>query len=432
MDDLGIQPRTIAPIRDVARLLADKPLGAAAQRVVTLYDLHGSHDDEASDALDALYQSMRALDTDHDGALSVSEVGSYADLVSEAYEAIATNDRLGDSPALPPPLPAQPVQSKPGTASIAVRPCLDLGRRAIVLTLWTGRGARYAYDRSRPLIDAIEPDALMLHTDPTALTSAGAKLNADIRRDYGTGMGLLWATQGDGYGPDPSRVWASCARAAERERVESLMSNCEVAFKSPKRGATVADRDALARRCLLAMRVAAPSLHLSFTTYDGLWNAPRPDGRGSWGGHSTFPRAGFLGDGTPLSAYADQVYTAASATATVPATYEHAVNRFGRADASLVVGRRQHQLSPVVESWIYLQGHHADAANICYLAEQRRISCAWAAPGRLDANGVIGLRAAAELARRNLTVSAFQRIAGLKDDGVCGPKTLAALGISAT
>jgi len=433
MLDLGIQERTMETLRDASKRVTNSRFTQPLKDIVTHYDLHGSHDDGLAQRVDDLFLDLTAVDTNADGTLSAEEAGSDAYWLDRVYDAIRTNDRAGDVPLVSPQAKAtSSAQSKP-SATPVVRPCLDLGRRAIVLTCWSGRGARYAFEKARPVIEAAHVDAVMLHTDPYALAHGGGKeLNAYILSLY-PWLKIFWATYGDAYGPDPSRPWAACSHEAERlGNVESLMSNCEVAWKNPKRGATVADRDALAHRCVGAMRAAAPSLHLSFTTYDGLFNIRRPDGQGTWGGHSTFPTKGFLGEGSPQTAYADQVYIAASASPDKPAQYTHAVNRFGRADLSQKRGRELHAIGAQVEPWMYLQVHSSDPAAICYLAEQRRISCAWAAPGRLDANGVIGLRAAAELARRNLTVSAFQRIAGLKDDGVCGPKTLAALGISAT
>lgn len=432
MLDLGIQERTMDVLHDASKRLVSKRFTPAVQNIVTQFDLHGSHDDGLARAVDDLFLDLTALDVNEDGDLSEKEAGPDAYWLDRIYDAIRTNDRAGDVPTIvEAPKSTSPAQSKPG-AGTHMRSCLDIGRRALVLTCWSGRGARYAFDKARPAIEAIHPDAVMLHTDPYALAhGGGAELNRYILSLY-PWLKILWATYGDAYGPDPSRPWAACAHEAERlGNVESLMSNCEVAWKNPKRGATLADREALAHRAVNAMRAAAPTLHLSFTTYDGLFNIRRPDGQGTWGGHGTFPTKGFLGEGSAITSYADQVYVAASATPETPAQYEHAVNRFGRADLSQKRGRELHAIGPQVEPWVYMQVHHSDPAAICYLAERRRVACAWAAPGRLDANGVLGLRAAAELARRNLTVTEFQKVAGLTPDGHMGPKSLAALGLAA-
>lgn len=425
MKDLGIQPRVIDLARDLTKRIPGKPPGMRAKTLVDLFDLHGSHDDSVASACDDLYLDLRACDVDADGSISPAEAGPYADLADDLYQEIQTNDREGDGLVSRKLVVSdEPAQSKPGSVLAPVKPALgDLNRRAFVLTLWSSRGARYAFEKSRPLIEAARPDAVMLHTDPIALAHGGAELNAYIRKLY-PWLRVLWAIYGDSYGPDPSRIWAQCARAAEHDGVESLMVDAEASWKRAFRGSR-GERVAIARRCVVSMRTAAPTLHLSLTTYDDLVNIRRPDGQGTWGGHSDFPSEGFEGDGSPTNAEASQVYV--GHTLEDPSTMATALNRYERYLLSRAAAVRRGLIGAHVEPWMYVQIHGSKPAAICALAEKRRVACGWASNTRVDALGMIGVRAACELARRNQTVREFQASAGLPVNGDMGPRSLEAL-----
>jgi hypothetical protein len=77
----------------------------------------------------------------------------------------------------------------------------------------------------------------------------------------------------------------------------------------------------------------------------------------------------------------------------------------------------------------------AVAVGACQLAVRTDATFWWAAGSDelFDDEGALGWRAALALYRAGywgaLAVERFQRIAGLKVDGVVGPKTLAALGV---
>ena len=85
----------------------------------------------------------------------------------------------------------------------------------------------------------------------------------------------------------------------------------------------------------------------------------------------------------------------------------------------------------------YAQSHHHDTAALAWLLDQSALAATWTvrADGALcDDEGLLALRADAEMRRRvghdPGRVQRFQAHAGLAADGVVGPATLAALGLS--
>lgn len=419
MIDLGVQVHVVELARQFARMAPQSAPAQFARALTLAADKGGGTDEGAADALNSLYLSLRALDRNADGVLTPDEFRD-ADLVEELYREIQQNDRKPgkDIPDEPPPSAKPSALAAPLVHTGTVEPAFaDLGRRVSVLACWEGRGARYAVDRRRDFIDLAKPDVLLLHTDPVALARGGSELN-----DYVLGLfpwvRIAWAFYGDSYGPDPSRQWAGCARAAaaSKVRVHTLMTDAEVSWKSPKRG-DFAQRKSIARASMLAMRNAAPGLHLSFTSYDGPVSIKRPDGKGNWGGHSTFPWEGFEGEGSPIDAEASQVYV--GHTLEDPATMATALNRLARYELSRAAAVKDKWIKATMEPWMYLQVHGCRTGAICALAETKRVFCGWAS-SMLDPRGMDGFRMAAELARRNMTVKEFQKSEGLEVDGNAG------------
>lgn len=420
MKDLGLTQPVIDAAKEFLRGLPvlKLPIGGIVQHLIDTYQKDGGFADSTADAADAVYLALRNLDRDGDGDIDDKEIEDRAAAANDLYVALQQNDSKG-------------VQLKPSsmittsTTSAVVHRAFDsLKRRVVVFTCWSSRGSEYAFQKNLPMIQLCKPDALMLHTDPVALTNAGEELNARILKEC-PWLLLTWATYGDSYGPDPSRIWARCAAAGEHARVETLMTDAEVSWKRVFRGATVAERGAVARRAVGAMRKAAPSLHLSLTSYDGPVSIKRPDGKGNWGGHGTFPWEGFEGEGSDIDAEASQVYIAASATPAGGAPYEAAMNRLGRYELSRAAAVKQGWIKKSMEPWMYEQAHGASPAAFCALAEKKRVTIAWPPA---DAEGQRGLHAACMLARMNLTVEEFQHQNGLKPDGIMGEKSLAAIG----
>lgn len=430
MKDLGIQPRVLDAARDLIKRAPASALVPRARKLVTLGGVHGLFDPIVTDAADGLFAELIELDADRDGVISALEA-PHARELSELLEALLENDRDGDFSLADEVLATVPGLSKPTEEPRVMQFCEGIARRVIVLTLWSSRGARYAFERSRATIERVRPDVVLIHTDPVALANGGgAALTADIRAAY-PWLLVGWAFYGDSYGPNPSAIWRRCARAAESCGVETLMPNTEAAWKRAARG-NHAQRNGIARECMLALRDGAPTRHLSLTSFDGLVSIRRPNGPGRWGGHEDMPLAGLLGRGSPCNAEVGQVYISGSDDGT-GATYEAAADRFARHELSRAAAVRRGLIASEIEAWTYLQVHSARPSAICYLATRRRVSVGWASPTRIDPRGIEGLAAASRLARvlndrgESMTVREFQLSRGLEPDDKMGTETIAAL-----
>lgn len=428
MKDLGIQPRVIDAARDFVKRAPDSSLAPHVRKLVTLATTHGLFDPVVADAADDVFVDLQEIDVDRDGNISSLE-SPHSREADELYSALLENDRDGDGSLSDEVLEQSVGFAKPSATPHVVGFCEDIHRRVVVLTLWSSRGARYAFEKSRATIERVRPDVVLIHTDPLALANGGgAQLTRDIRAAY-PWLRVGWAFYGDSYGPNPVRAWSRCARAAEASHVATLMPNCETAWKSSKRGTHV-QRNVIARECMNALRANAPTRHISFTSFDGWVNVPWK--RGRWGGHEDMPVAGFLGDGSPCLSEAGQVYIGASDTGD-GATYEAAVDRFARHELSRRAAVKKRLIALGVEAWTYAQAHSSRASAVCYLATRRRVTVFWAAPTRVDERGVAGMAASSQLARMlnergdSMTVKEFQARHGLDPDDKMGVETMTVL-----
>ncbi|MGK3945919.1 hypothetical protein ABK046_47180, partial [Streptomyces caeruleatus] len=88
------------------------------------------------------------------------------------------------------------------------------------------------------LVDRARLPGLRIHTDGNSLARIGPKLTEDIRA-ASTGIDPWWAIAGDADGPDPTHAWVRAAHAAVASGVRVLELNCEAAWKTKGRGATL-------------------------------------------------------------------------------------------------------------------------------------------------------------------------------------------------
>lgn len=418
MIDPGIRPQTVEAARLFLRRAPNHSIAKHARALVAVADTHGAFADPVAALADSLYDELFALDMDGDGRISTAET-DHSEECDELFQALRDNAcevDCGDLPA-----------SYKTSAPVAGHGFdLPNGQRAIVIALWSTRGAAWAFDKSIEMLKRVKPHGILLHTDPVALAGpAGAALTERVRATL-PGIRVGWAFYGDSYGPNPSAIWRRCAAAAKRVGVDTLMPNCEVAWKNAKRG-NFAARSEIAESCVRALVGAAGNTHLSFTSYDGPVNIVRPDGTGRWGGHEGLPWKAFLGAGL-IHADVPQVYISGAA-GPEGASRAQALNRFERAAKSRRAAVDRKMIAPGVEPWTYIQAHSSKPSAICALAERRRVTVAWASPSRIDERGIVGLQAAVELARRGETVASFQRSARLNADGDLGEKTIKALGL---
>lgn len=303
----------------------------------------------------------------------------------------------------------------------------ELEPTRVRVTVWSDAGATAAYDhpKTRALLDAARPQILTLHADPAALASdAGLRLTQRVRRDHPDAE--VWhAWQGDGHGPDPSAVWARAAAAAEAMGVPVVEPNCESGWKR-KRGRPAGTM----RRALLAVRAAATRTTIGFTSFSSpvsIFLGTFLGIRRYWGYGGDFTWREALGEGSPVAWCAWQDYAVPRLRRATRA--DHLVY-YDRATQSRDAAEHQGLVRPGLPRHEYLQAAGGDTSGLVTLAEHAPVAAFWCAPGELDAQGIAAIRALCELHRRGLRLRAFQRAAGLAQDSICGPKTLAALGIA--
>lgn len=287
--------------------------------------------------------------------------------------------------------------------------------------------------RALPLLRAIRPAVVMLHTYPGA---EDAPTVAAIRAAL-PGV-AIWLQS-----PANPLVGLTEARAVERVRgwvraaialgAELLSFNGEGADGNPtgwKPG-----------QPLTAPAVAARAKFLLAAAHD--------EARGrlalGWSSHDhveshKLPWREILGPSSPVTRWLPQVYCD-------PA--DGTLASIGGARARLETVAKQHghlvdrgivrpEFAPGGKGFVlYAQSHHHRVDALCWLLDRSELAASWTirADGKLsDAAGLTALRADAELRRRVGAapgrIARFQASAGLAADSVVGPRTLAALGVA--
>ncbi len=300
----------------------------------------------------------------------------------------------------------------------------------IALTLWHPSGLHKALDpATRVLLPAARVDAVMLHGAPSHFLdpSAGAQhLDTVARalRDLVPGV-RLWVGVGcDGVAKrfttgawteaDSIERLAQVASVAQRLGAEALVLDPEAAWKQPARSDRGARIRALARGVVDGLRARVPGLALGHTAFD------HPTL------HSTYPWAAWCGEGGCDFAM-PQIYAAPMKGM----GDGEALDRRARSHrASWEIATRQGWIRAGMPVYPYFQAHHVPAAQTVRHALASEFCALWSAPARIDEDGTLALKAACELRRRGMGVEEFQRASGLVDDGICGEKTLAKLGIA--
>ena len=283
----------------------------------------------------------------------------------------------------------------------------------LALTLWHIADWRKAL----PAIRAIRPDAIQLHADPDTLAARGLAIKGKLIAELGDAAPREWWV---GIAGDVGQGAGAKNRVALRERgaqaafdIEAtrVVLNCEAAWKRSLFGFQAPDAIEFVE---LARDIAQCPVYV--TSFD----CP--------GYHSTFPWAAF----DSADGWLPQIYAA-------PAKGEPAPNsKQGRARLKLhqvkweqAVHRGLLKRRPVVG---YVQAHHVVARETMWLLDAHDETCMWAAPERMDAQGLLAARAFTDLERRGYTgkgrVIRFQQDNGLTVDGLCGPQTFQALGLS--
>lgn len=301
-------------------------------------------------------------------------------------------------------------------------PTLSRLAPAVVVTVWNDPGCA----KSRPMLErlarAAAPGdlAVAVHsTDPGAegvavVRALGLRLWCALPYDP---IARELRAKGQGAAVALARRYAD--RAA-KHRPEVVELNGEATWK-PGAGASLGDLAATVRDCLATTR-AACGVPLAWTSFDHLGYHRLP-----WG---AIYGAGGVDLATPqvYAAPAEGIgdHHAAAGRLAAYAAQWAAMVRAGTVRADLAPGGAGHI--------VYSQVHHLTTAAAVRVLDSSDTSRAWALPTRCDDAGLRALEVlltARRLHGRSAgAVRRAQAAHGLVEDGIAGPKTLAALGLA--
>lgn len=307
----------------------------------------------------------------------------------------------------------------------------------LALTVWSSDGVVRAWTGARELLARVQPEIVQLHSWPQG---AGCR---QVAREVRVALprARLWIGAGiDGVARQVragrwsvsrgARELAAIARAARDLGAEVLVLDPEAAWKAPPGTPVDVQIEALVTAGLAGIVAAAPGLVIGHTAYD------HPTY------HSDYPWRAWLGRGSPVALALPQVYAAPAGDycahrGALPRREARALRSWAAAVRAGWI-TADDPSTPVREGVLwrpYYQGHHVTCADTVASAVEHPLACLWAVPTRVDAEGRLALLALCELWRRGFWgaggVQRFQASAGLVADGVCGPKTCAALGVAA-
>lgn len=305
----------------------------------------------------------------------------------------------------------------------------------VVATLWHADGLDEAWNPAvEELLSIARPQVVQLHSAPRghqryvrAVANAVRRSLPGVRLWLGVACdGWLWEwARGSCTRGSAQRHLTECARLAHELGAEAICWDGEAAYREhPSRGRE------LARAVLEETSAEHPALAQVFTSYDHPHYHPDP--WRSW----CYP-------GSPVTAALPQVYAAPGGIDVIahrgafPRREKTAFASWQAVVCSAWVGGDVASDAGVVDralDWYpYLQGHSVPAIDAIPFALRHALTSWWALPSRLDREGRTALIAACVLRRLGYVgahaVARFQSNARLAVDGVCGPKTLAALGL---
>lgn len=305
---------------------------------------------------------------------------------------------------------------------------------AVALTLWHAGGLRPALSGARELLAQAQPDVVQIHAGPTMLAQDARYVATAVRLIVprariwiGVGCdGWLRGYHAGEHGrPRAIEKILSAADLASSMDAEAVVWNAESFWKThPDDSAEIAAE--IVRVCAIRY----PGLAQGHTAYD------HPTY------HSTYPWRAWLGPDSPVSFALPQVYAAPGGGDHVQAHRGALAKREAASLRSWQVAVRKGWIRPDVTpdtaddlDWYpYVQAHSVPAVDTVRLAMAHPVVAFWAAPSRIDAEGRLAVLTTCALRRLGHHgvdgIKEFQRAHSLKDDGVAGPLTRAALGVS--
>ena len=312
--------------------------------------------------------------------------------------------------------------------------------RGPVPTLWHSDGIGAAWEISDDLLIAARPTAVQLHTwEPRRIAPLVQRALPGVRLVVGVGVDgiardVAKGTRSVSWGV--ARMRELAGRAASIGAV-AIVWNAEAGWKTPPSTTQRVRIEQLVREGLAAVAEGYPALAQWHTAYD------HPSL------HSTYPWRAWLGAGSPITVSLPQVYAAPGGDL---AAHRGALpRREAKALASWAAAVRSGWIRPDdpddaaddprdVDWRPYYQLHHVALADTVSSAVRHPLAAQWALPTRSDRDGRRALLALCALDRLGLwgedAVTRYQTAAGLKPDGVYGPRTeahlLARAGISTT
>jgi hypothetical protein len=282
----------------------------------------------------------------------------------------------------------------------------------------------------------LKPQAVCLHGGPNALLDqhSGARVTtAAIHADL-LGTKIVVAVGCDGWLADYHG-----GRCNEQQVVEHLLDGAQIAndlggeviFDAEEEWKLHPDSSAHIATLVLAGCLSRyPDLAQYHTSYGNVVAVRLPSGKW-WGGQSPYPFKAWCGPASSVIAEIWQSYFAAKTGVAPRGSGQHALDLSRQSVAAGVV---QGLVKAGMPDMAYVQLHHSHELDIIDVGLQRATIFGWAYPTRVDDRGRLAFRVLCALHALGFwgptAIMDFQRATGvLKVDGICGAKTLAALGI---
>lgn len=273
--------------------------------------------------------------------------------------------------------------------------------------LWSSTSLQHALEASLPLLERARPRTVAIHPTSTRRLDVAATMRV-VDELHRTGIEHVAIEIGaDYYAVAPAlqrKRLAPLLALLAQSGVRDLVINAEAAWKQPG-----------AERYVQPLIEGLPhEINLVLSSYD------QPTR------HSAFPWRAFLRAEREIE-FVPQCYTA---RASAVSDRRELAARMRSSIASIDTAIRRGWIDRQPDT-IGLQAYKHAARALIERAITRRAALLWAAPSRIDSEGVLTITALCELERRGhwgpTALRDYQRAEGLTPDGLWGPRTRAAL-----